>query len=228
MKNILTLILLLQFLPGFSKEPLFEITGKYTRSVKIEKLSEAKLIRDIIDGYASNWITDYVSAEIIAVNNGKLVSIQGKDETLNTEQKNLLKSADLFSHIVINVKYKYENAATGKVDTREMSVTMTVVPEFEAEFIGGSDKMKQYLKANAIDKIDDLTAEYILDAVISFTVKEDGSIINAKLTKSTGDDKTDSLLLTTIIKMPKWKPAVDSKGVRMKQDFEFKVGNKGC
>lgn len=229
MKNhIITLFLSLLILPGLCKEPSYEITGTYTRSIKKDKLEKAELIRDIIDGYATNWITDYVSAEILATSNGRLIIVKGKDETLSAEQRSLLNSADLFSHIVVNVKYRNENAATGKIDLREMNVTMMVVPEIEAEFIGGAEKMKQYLKENAIAKIDDLTAEYILQGIIAFTVAEDGTLINTKLIKSTGDPKTDSLLMSTIIKMPKWKPAMNSNGVKVKQDFEFRVGNQGC
>jgi len=229
MKNIIiTLLLLLQILPAFTRDLSFEIAGKYKRSVKKGTLEDSKLIRDIIPGYATNWIKEYVSVEMLAINNGTTKKVYGKDEKLTAEQKNLLNSADLFSHIVINVKYMDENAATGKIDLREMNVTLTIVPDFEAEFTGGKEKMKKYLKENAIDRIDDLTSEYILDCIISFTVNEAGEIINVQLMKSTEDPKTDSLLLDAINKMPKWKPALNSKGVKVKQDFEFKVGNGGC
>ncbi len=228
MKYIITLLLLLKMLPGLSKDPSFRISGKYDRAVKKEILVDAKLIRDIIPGYATNWISEYISVELIVNNKGKLQKAEGKDEKLNINQKYLLNSADLFSHIVINVKYRNQNPATGKVDIREMHVSMTIVPEFEAEFDGGAEKMKKYLMENAIDKIDDLTVEYMLNGIVTFTIDEEGSIINSKLTKSTGDPKTDSLLLAVINKMPKWKPARDSNGVRVKQEFEFRVGNEGC
>ena len=229
MKSLnLTLFLLLLMLPGFSKEPNYYVKGTYDRAVKKEVMTEAKLIRDLVPGYAKNWITDIISVELLVTNNGKVMKADGKTEELNMQQKNLFNSVDLFSHIVINVKYRDENAATAKMDIREMHVSLTVIPESEAEFVGGTEKMKKYLKESAINKIDELTEKYMLNAIITFTVNEDGTIANAKISKSTGDPKTDDMLLAAINKMPKWKPAMNSNGVKVKQEFEFRVGNEGC
>jgi len=48
-----------------------------------------------------------------------------------------------------------------------------------------------------------------------------------QLSKTSGDQKTDKLLLKAINKMPKWKPAENSDGIKVKQEFEFSVGNCG-
>ena len=64
--------------------------------------------------------------------------------------------------------------------------------------------------------------------VVIFAINEAGEIVNAKISRSSGDSKTDKLLLETIYKMPKWKPAKNSKGIKVKQIFEFSVGNRGC
>ena len=229
MKSLnLTLFLLLLMLPGFSKEPMYYVKGTYDRAVKKEVIADAKMISDLVPGYAKNWITDIISVELLVTNNGKVMKAEGKSETLNMQQKNLLNSVDLFSHIVINVKYRDENAATAKMDIRDMHVSLTVVPETEAEFVGGAEKMKKYLKENAVSKIDELTAEYMLNGIITFTVNEEGAISNVKITKSTGDPKIDDMLVAAINKMPKWKPAMNKNGVKVKQEFEFRVGNEGC
>ena len=34
--------------------------------------------------------------------------------------------------------------------------------------------------------------------------------------------------METINKMPKWKPAENANGLKMKQEFEFSVGIPGC
>ena len=67
-------------------------------------------------------------------------------------------------------------------------------------------------------------------AIVSFTVNEDGKIADAIVSKSSGDAATDKLLLKAINKMPKWKPAETADGTKVKQAFEFSVsGNtKGC
>src|SRR5688572_31194477 len=98
MKNtVITLLLLLQTLSAFSREPLYYIKGSYDRGVKKEMLVDAKMIRDFMPGYAKNWITDIISVELLVTNHGKVMKAEGKSETLNMEQKNLLNSVDLFS-----------------------------------------------------------------------------------------------------------------------------------
>jgi hypothetical protein len=36
------------------------------------------------------------------------------------------------------------------------------------------------------------------------------------------------MLLDLIKNMPKWKPAINTNGVKVKQDFVFSVGAGGC
>jgi TonB family protein len=88
---------------------------------------------------------------------------------------------------------------------------------------------------NAIDKIYDTylwnslsNSNQVKQGIVKFTVSEEGDIINAKITSTTGDAQIDKVLLDAIIKMPKWKPAENSKGFKVKQEFEFSVGNDGC
>ena len=63
-----------------------------------------------------------------------------------------------------------------------------------------------------------------------FTINENGAVENAKIFESSGDAKTDELLLRLINNMPKWKPAKDIMGNPVKQDFEFLTGYlyEGC
>jgi TonB family protein len=63
---------------------------------------------------------------------------------------------------------------------------------------------------------------------VEFTVNEDCEIANAQISKTSGDQETDELLLNVINQMPKWKPAENAKGRKVKQEFEFSVGNVGC
>ena len=61
-----------------------------------------------------------------------------------------------------------------------------------------------------------------------FTVNEEGEIVNAKISQTSGDSKTDKLFVEAINKMPKWKPAQNSKGVKVKQEFIFNLSGGGC
>jgi TonB family protein len=139
------------------------------------------------------------------------------NDTLSAEQKNMLNTVDLGTDIVINIRYKFKNPVTGNIDMSVMNYSATVVPETEAEYPGGYQQMTQYLQENAIDKISDSTSGQLQQVIVRFTVNEKGEIANAQIFKSSGDQKTDKLLLKAINKMPKWQ-----------QEFEFIVGNGGC
>ena len=53
-------------------------------------------------------------------------------------------------------------------------------------------------------------------------------MINTKITKSSTYSKVDHKLLEAITKLAKWTPAKNEKGVKIKQDFVFTVGDYGC
>lgn len=229
MKKILIALLLSSFfLSSFSQDLSYEIRGKYARAVKKENLYGAKLIRDFITGYPANWVTDYISVEILATSNGKTISAFSTNETLTTAQQNILNKAELGTEIGVNVKYKSVNSVTDKVENSSLDILMTVVPETEAEYIGGYQQLKKYLKENVINKIAATTPAQYQEGKVLFTINESGEIANAQISKTSGDIDTDNLLLETINKMPIWKPAVNEKGIKVKQQFEFSVGKAGC
>lgn len=213
--------------PAPAQDLYFEVRGTYTNTITREKLNTAKAMLDINPGYATSWITDYISAEIIASSNGKVMRAISTNAFLTSEQKNILNTADIGTDITIDVKYRYENSVTGNMDMRNMMFSVTLVPENPAEYFGGYEQMKNYLKENAINKIS--KADYNkVQAVVKFTVNEEGEIANTQISKTSGDKKTDNVLVDAINKMPKWIPAADAKGIKVKQEFVFSVGNGGC
>jgi len=216
--------------PYLPRELNYNVSGNYTRSVTKEKLSEAKLLSDIIPNYPVNWIKDYVSVEITATSNGKSMTALNSNEVLSVQQKYLLNSVDLGTGITVKVNYKSTNAVTNDSVRNQMNVLMMIVPELEAEYIGGKQELKNYLKENAINKISEKDRKYLYDknAIVIFTVNEQGKISNARISETSGDAKTDRLLINIINKMPDWKPAENSNGIKVKQEFAFSVGSTGC
>lgn len=227
-REIITSLLLLTVFTVFSQDLPFEIKGAYARPVKAEKLDMATNMADLIDGYPVSWIAEYVSTGISVVSGDKVNQGMGINDHLTPEQVSLLKSTDLGDEVVIDVAYKSKNFITKELDVRYMHYTATVVPEHEAEYPGGVESLKAYLKENAITKIPNESFKELQQVIIRFTIDEQGQTSNARLTTTSGDPKTDNLLLKTLNNMPKWKPAVDIKGTRVSQDFEFIIGNTGC
>jgi TonB family protein len=214
--------------PGFPQDLRFEVRGKYLRPVKKEKLGEAKFIGDFISGYPKNWLSDYISVEILTTCNGKAMKAMSSNDVLSIEQKNILNAADYSTDIVININYRSKNAGTDKIENREMNILVAIIPELEAKYVGGYEQLAKYLRKNVINKISETTSKEFQHGVVGFTVNDQGDTVNAKVVETSGDLKTDKLLVDAINKMPKWKPAENSKGIKVKQEFEFSVGNSGC
>ena len=234
-KYIIVGLLSLFFMNGFSQDLNFEVRGKYQRPVKKEKLQEARFVSDFVPGYPASWVSQYVSVEILVTSNGNTQKAVNENDLLSTAQKNLLNKAEPSSDIVIKVFYKHKNAVTGKMGINQMHILLTVVPEKEAEYIGGYAELKKYLKVNSINKMAEPsifgrlpTVAANQQAKVLFTINEQGEIINAKISQTSGSKRTDQLMLDAIHKMPKWKPAENAKGIKVKQEFEFIVGNGGC
>ncbi len=233
MKNSLfTLLFLLVFGTGYSQEPQpqfwFEVHSAQ-RPVTKQRLIAARTMSELSAGYPTSWVSDYVSIELVTTHNGKVNKAKGTSETLNLEQLNLLSNIELGSDLLIDVSYNYQNAATGVNYVGNMTYTVTVVPETEAQFIGGEKQLKQYLQTTAIDKVSGQPTVF-KGATVKFTIAANGEVVNARLTRRSNEPKRDMILLEAITNMPKWKPAVTSMGNKVTQDFEFTVdfGSPGC
>jgi TonB family protein len=180
-----------------------------------------------------NIIIDYVSVEILATCNSKVLTSQSTSDKLTPEQKNILNAADLGSDISIKIKFKYKNQAKDSLGSSKIiegKLAVTVVPETEAEFPGGFKQITEYLMKNVINKITEAsTSEKIRQAIVKFTVNEEGQVVDAKILRTSTDPKIDDLLLNAINKMPKWVPAKNSKGIKVKQEFSIPFGSdSGC
>ena len=234
-KNLITLALSILFLNGFSQDSRFIITGKFVPPSKKDKLNEAKIIHDIIPNCPTHWdsIIDFVSINIMAICNGQIRSAESYNKSLTFDQKNILNAADNGTDIVIKIKFRWQDTSfaigdNGKI--QEMNeFKFTVVPQTEAEYPGGFKALTNYLKENIMNKISETyPSKQIPWAMAKFTVNEEGEIVDAKISTPSKDPKIDQLLLDALSKMPKWIPAEDSKGLKVKQEFTFRTINNGC
>jgi hypothetical protein len=165
-----------------------------------------------------------MSVEISTSYKGRIRKAVSKNDTLIQEQKAIMKLADPGTDILVTVQYLPENTLKQK-DVKEMDFKLFVDPDSEANYSGGQQQLKQYLKDSAINKIpDDIFRKYQL-AAVKFTVNEEGQIIDPHVFWPSDDDKIDELLLETIRQMPGWEPAEYANGKRVKQEFVFAVGD---
>ncbi len=216
---------------AYAQEMGYDIFSTYAKPVQKEQLSTAKKMSDINPEYPASWILeeDYISTEITVFCEGERRKEKGKTNYFTEEQRNILTKADMGTTVDVEVKYHVNNSITDKYDVSTMNFSVSLVPEKEAEYEGGQEKMKMYLKQNSVDKINTFSNRVFDMAKVRFLVNEEGEAVNAEIIKSSEDEKIDRLLLKTIAKMPKWKPAESAKGVKLKQEFEFVVGMMiGC
>ncbi len=236
-KSYITSLLLLLCLTSFSQvanNPQnwdYEVRGKHNSSIKIDKLKEAKTMSDIMANYPVLWINSYKSVELSVTCNGKTIKTYSENEVLTEEQMSLLAKADLSTAIVININYTCKNAVTDNIESSKMHYVTTVVPEVEAEYLSGAEELKLYIKANAIDVITLDNPQQMMRALVKFNVNEEGEVSDVIISKTSGDEKIDKLLLEAVSKMPRWKPATNANGTKVKQGFELSLNTPnlgGC
>lgn len=227
-KLVLGLLLSTTFLSGFAQDLAYEVRGKYLRTVTKDVLEHSNLLSDIIAGYPVNWVKEYVSVDVITEKDGKTEIAKGENQVLNAEQKSILNKADLESEVHINVRYISINSVTERKENNEMVVKMTVVPDIQAEFDGGYENLKKYLKDNLIDRIIENTPPEFQKGKVVFKIDPNGKLVDAEILESSGDTNMDNFLLEVFRNMPNWKPAQNATGEKVKQRFEFSMGIGGC
>lgn len=227
-KLVLGLLFSTTFLSGFAQDLAYEVRGKYLRTVTKDVLEHSNLLSDIIAGYPVNWVKEYVSVDVLTEKDGKTEIAKGENQVLNTEQKSILNKADLESEVHINVRYISINSVTERKENNEMVVKMTVVPDIQAEFEGGYENLKKYLKDNLIDRIIENTPPEFQKGKVVFKIDPNGKLVDAEILESSGDTNMDIFLLEVFRNMPNWKPAQNATGEKVKQRFEFSMGIGGC
>lgn len=210
-------------------ERLYEVHGLYSRFITKTQIKGVRRLSDLIPNFPFSWISAYKQVEISGTCGGAFIIACSINDTLTQNQLKILNTVDMASDLVVNIRYDYKVPVTNIIEHNMMNVLMTVVPEKQAEFTGGYEKMMDYLKSNSITYFSEADAGKFYKTAIKFTVNETGEIVKAIISHPSGNKQTDRLLLELIQKMPTWKPAENAEGLKVKQDFEFTVGNNnGC
>lgn len=206
----------------------YDLNPVYSHAIKRDNLINVKSIGDIIPRYPYNWISSYVSVEISMTCGGKLKKMKGVNDNLTGEMLKMLSSIDLGSDLMINVTYKTKNPVTNLLEDSKMNYVATLIPDVEADFIGGKDELIKHIKQDIAYKIPESTLKKLKPILIKFTINENGDVANAIISRTSSDLTIDKLLLEVINKIPKWKPAQNINGAKVSQDFKFGLGVPGC
>jgi hypothetical protein len=193
-------------------------------SIQEDKLAEINTLQDLDKRYPASWVKEYFSVEISAFKNGTKLKASGNSEVLTQAQKELIQSADRNRDIAVNITYLPNNSLKNNT-AKQYDFEVAVMPVKNASYAEGVEQLTQYLRNNGIVNIEagsftgyDLTA-------IKFTITEQGHIRDIKVAMPSKDAKIDEMLVAAISKMPNWKPAEFSNGLKVKQDFILTIGN---
>ncbi|MCC7026562.1 MAG: energy transducer TonB [Saprospiraceae bacterium] len=193
-------------------------------SIQENKLDKINTLSDLDKRYPTSWVKEYIFVEISAYKNGTQTKVSGISDVLNQEQKELIRLADRRSDITVNVMYLPNNSLKNNT-VKQYDFKVTIMPDKNAVYSTGAKQLIQYLQKNSIVNIEagsftgyDLTA-------IKFTITEQGHITDIQVALPSKDTKIDEMLVTAISKMPNWKPAEFSNGLKVKQNFVLTIGN---
>jgi len=185
-----------------------------------------------------NKIIDYLSVNITSTHEGKTRTAHSNNDQLSPEQKRILATADLNTDISIKVRFKYKdlvNDASGpEPKIIEGNVSVTVVPETEAQFPGGYAELRNQLTKSVMSRLpsggasESMYSDKIARSVVKFTINEEGRVVDASISTTSTDSFLDILLVDAVYHLPKWKPAKNAKGQTVKQQFNFSMGSGGC
>jgi hypothetical protein len=232
MKTILTLALSLILLNGISQNSRDVFAGRCIPPVNNETLKNARSISDIIPNCPTHWneIIDIVSIKILTVCDGEARLSESKSGKMTRDQSAILSHADLGTEISIHIEFKWKDVNSAVAENGSIQkmneFRLAVVPETEAQYPGGSKELKQYLENNISNKVPvpNKDKPFVPGATAMFTVNEDGGISDVKiLSKPSSDPQVDKLLIDALNKMPKWKPALNAKGEKVKQEFKYGI-----
>ena len=102
-----------------------------------------------------------------------------------------------------------------------MEFTVKILPERKAEFSGNQEELTTYLKESVIEYIPEGHFKEYQLAAVTFTVDENGQIINPNIFSSSEDESLDSMMIQAIRNMGKWNPAEYDSGKKVSQQYAF-------
>lgn len=205
----------------------FEIRANYELPITQEKIRHAQSLGDLIENFPSNWITKYKSVAISGTSKPEF----SKSELLTEKQKTMLQNMELGNDINIKVNYQYKDpSADDSIQENLMQLKLTITPDKEAEYIGGTSDLIAYLNGEITEQLSNHIPYKIDNSKLTFTINEAGKLMNIRLSNSTGYLGTDELLINALTNAPAWRPAESATGKKVNQDFILYIYNSmsGC
>ena len=215
------------------------VDSRFNTTITKEELHNAKSIRDILPARAFNNVVSYETVRVSTVYTDPesysvvyadpAKSAEGSTYELNAEQLSIIRSASYSTNLCIRVDHKSRDTDSGELRDNYLQWFLTVVPENKAQYEGGEEAILTFLEEQSRQKIANLDRNKLSPGKVSFTVSKTGTIEDVHLTYPSGYPSVDSHLIDLVKVMPgRWKPASNSQGEQVGQEFVVFYGVEGC
>lgn len=216
------------------KEPIPDLYyGFGPRFTTIQKgeVQSATSLSDFLTNEEMESIESIRSISIIVVENESLSDKRaiGTSEQLTADQIKLLRSFDYSTNFTIQAKITKKNKETGEIEDSKYGPHLTVIPEKQAVYELGNEKLVQFMKENMEKNLPEIDTKKLRPSKLHFTISTEGKITNIRHDNPSGYPSIDKRMIKYLKKIPgKWQPAENAKGEKVEQDLVFTFAIPGC
>jgi hypothetical protein len=214
------------------RELYYDVNSRFIATVTKEDVVNAKSIIDILPEKATYSNVSYRNVKVTILSEENVEgerSEGGEDEMLNDAQTKLLQSIEYSNNIFIYADYQSKNEYTGEIVSNYMTYYISVIPEKEAEFKNGHEKLIEYIKSYNQEKTKSIGQDQVKPGRVKFTITDRGEITDITLTSTSGHDSIDESMIKMVASLQgEWEPAKNLKGENVNQELILFFGNAGC
>lgn len=228
--STLFVFIILIFNSGWSQELKVEIWPANNNPIPLNIVLDADNIKDINQGFPSSWIEEYQSIQITITNDDCVKQFTGNNVIFTDDLRSFFKNTAIGDQITFDIAYFPKDSESAPIpNVKKINFSYTVFPDKKSQFPGGIESLQEFLKENTSDIIKDEVADQLLPLIIKFSINQEGTITETKITESSGNEIIDNQVREIIANMPMWLPAECSSSIRFVQEFEFRMGKMvGC
>jgi hypothetical protein len=203
----------------------YDVDSRFIANISKEDIRKAKTIIDLIPEDAGWDNFDFKEVTIRVMPDEKNNYVKGDSKVLSFKQIQLLKTIDYSTNFIVDTYIKSKHPSSND----HYPYYITVIPEKEANYMGGKKAIINYMKEGCASTITKIEKGKLTAGKAHFTISKSGSIKNVTLESTSGYPSVDKKMLELIENMPGiWFPATNENGQKLDQELVFSFGTMGC
>lgn len=200
----------------------YTIVASRTASLSQKEIVEARSMMDIKEGFPLSWIKEILHTSIESKQT-QLAS-NGDKEFFSTQQKIMLENIKIGDELLFKIKYVPNRKGESEL-SKMIEFAIKVAPEKHATCLQAEAELDAFMEEEILTRIN----KDIAAMSARFVIDNTGKLVEPIIEESSGNIAADAALINALIKMKNWKPAQNSKGENVAQEFQILIGNQvGC